>query len=108
VPVLENPINTRFEILRTLYNLSGMKAGKEIRFYAAQINGGYYSEIYHQLLFLQERNLVSFKRNKISKRFIAALTEAGLAFMEDAYRSLSFEQPEKDEALKEIFARIKI
>ena len=108
MPVLENPVSTRLEILRTIYMLSGRQAGKKIRLDAAQINGGYHSEVNHQMLFLQERGLVDFTRSVISKRFTVALTEAGVSFMKDAYCALELDNPEKDEALKEIFTRIKI
>ncbi len=108
MPVLENPISTRLEILRTLYRLSDKQAGKEVKLEAAQILGGYYGEIYHQMLFLQERKLVNFTKNVISKRFVAALTEEGVNLMEAAYHALALEAPEKDEALKEVFARLKI
>lgn len=107
MPILENPVSTRLEILRTLYTLSGKRAGNTVKFYAAQINGGYYGEINFQMRFLQERGLVEFNRSIISKKFTAALTEAGAAFMEDAYRAMTLEQSEKEERLKEIFARIK-
>ncbi len=108
MPVLENPVSTRVEILRTLYKLSDKQAGKSIKLDAAQINGGYYSEIYHQMRFLQERGMVEFTRGIVSKRFIVALTEEGKAFMEDAYHAMTLENAEKDAALSEIFARIKI
>ena len=100
MPVLENEISTRLEILRTLYNLSEKQVGKEIKFYAAQISGGYYSEIHHQLRFLQERKLVCFDRNIVSKKFTASLTESGVAFMEDAYSAMALDD--------EIFSRIKM
>ncbi len=108
MPVLENPVSTRLEILRTVYKLADKQVGKKIKLDAAQINGGYYSEIYHQMLFLQERGLVEYNRNIVSKRFFVSITEAGKAFLEDAYHALTLEEPEKDRALKEIFARIKI
>lgn len=108
MPVLENAVNTRLEIIRVIYNLSGEQSGKTVTFFAAQISGGYYGEIYHQLRFLQEKGLVSFSRNMISKRFSAELTESGLSFMMDAYGALSLADEEKDEALKEVFSRIKV
>lgn len=107
MPVLENPVSTRLEILMTLYKLSDKQAGRSIKFDSAQINGGYYSEINHQLRFLQERGLVEFTRGIVSKRFVAALTEAGKAFLDDAYHAMTLEDAEKDAALREIFARIK-
>lgn len=108
MPVLENAVSTRLEILKTVYKLSGKKAGSTVSFFAAQINGGYYSEINHQMRFLQERGLVTFKKNMVSTRFMVELTEEGLAFMEDAYRAFELVDTEKDKALTEIFKRIKI
>ncbi|MGI6732845.1 MAG: hypothetical protein ACOX4J_01535 [Anaerovoracaceae bacterium] len=107
MPVLDNPVGTRLEILRTLYTLSNKCPGKTVKFYAAQINGGYYGEIHFQMRFLQERGFIEFNRNIISKQFTASLTEAGVAFMEDAYQAMKLEESEKEERLKEIFARIK-
>ncbi|HOA42647.1 MAG TPA: hypothetical protein PLD22_03285 [Bacillota bacterium] len=107
MPVLENPVSTRLEILRTLYTLSDKRPGKIVKFYAAQINGGYYSEINYQMRFLQERGLLEYSRNIISKQFSAALTESGIAFMEDAYQALKSDETEREARLEEIFARIK-
>jgi DNA-binding transcriptional ArsR family regulator len=108
MPVLENPINTRLEILKSLYNLSGKRAGEQVRFYAAQIGGGYYGEILHQMRFLEEKGYIIFKKNIVSKRFFAELTGEGLAFMEDAYRILESDGPNKNEMLTEALKRIKI
>lgn len=108
MPVLENAVSTRLEILQTLYKLSGKKAGSTVRFFPAQINGGYYSEINHQMRFLQERGLVIFKKNIVSTRFMAELTEEGLALMEGAYGALDLTDSEKDEALTAIFKKLKI
>lgn len=108
MPVLENPINTRLEILKTIYRLSGERAGVPIRFFAAQIDGGYYSEIHHQMRFLREKGLIGFTRNIVSKRFVAELTESGLKLVHDAYEALKLEQCEKDQALNEVFKGIKI
>ena len=108
MPALENPVSTRLEILRTLYKLSDKQVGRSINLDAAQIHGGYYSEINHQMRFLQERGMIEFTRGIVSKRFSAALTEAGKAFMEDAYHAMTLDDAEKDAAFSEIFARIKI
>jgi hypothetical protein len=108
MPVLDNPINTRLEIIKTLYKLSGKEANKRMSFYAAEIQGGYYSEIHYQMRFLKEKKLVDFERNIISKKFSASLTEAGVRFMEDAYNALALGENEKDSALQEIFSRIKM
>ncbi|GAB1477216.1 hypothetical protein MASR2M70_20540 [Bacillota bacterium] len=108
MPVMENAVSTRLEIMQTLYKLSGKKAGNTVRFFPAQINGAYYSEISHQMRFLQEKGLVAFKKNMVSTRFMAELTEEGLAFMEDAYKAAALPDTEKDEALKELFKKLKI
>lgn len=108
MPVLDKPVNTRLEILKILYKLSQKRPDVEVVFFAAQISGGYYSEIYHQLRFLQEKRLVNFKRNMISKRFKASLSKSGLDLIEDAYKALELSRDEKDEALKEVFGRLKL
>ncbi len=108
MPVLDNPINTRLEILKLIYKLSGEKSGHAVSFFAAQINGGYYSEIHHQMKFLCEKGLIDFSRNIVSKRFVAELTNSGLRFIQDAYQALKLGPGEKDEALEEIFKRIRI
>lgn len=108
MPVLDNPISTRLEILKTIYRLSAERAGVPVRFFAAQIDGGYYSEIHHQMRFLREKGLIEFTRNMVSKRFVAELTESGQKFVHDAYEALRLEQSEKDKALNEIFKGIKI
>lgn len=108
MPVLDNPINTRLEILKLIYRLSSEKAGEPVSFFAAQIGGGYYSEIHHQMKFLCEKGLIEFSRNIVSKRFVAELTESGLELIQDAYEALKLQQPEKDEVLNLIFNRIKI
>lgn len=107
MPVLNNPVQTRFEILKTIYRLADRQSNKMIRLDAAQIEGGYYGEVNYQLRFLQERGLVEFTGNFISRKFRIALTENGVKLMGDAYRALSLEQEEKDELLDRTFAKLK-
>lgn len=108
MPVLQNSVNTRLEILKTIYRLANKQAGKMIKLDAAQIDGAYYSEIIYELRFLKERGLVTFNNNFISRRFRIALTDAGVQLMEDAYHALSLKGTEKDELLAQTFAKLKI
>lgn len=108
MPVLDNPINTRLEIIKLAYNQSDRQVGRKVSFYAAQIDGGYHSEIHHQLKFLKERGLVDFSRNMISKRLTVELTESGHKFMEDAYGALKLPTEEKDKTLDELFKQIRL
>lgn len=108
MPVLDNPINTRLEIIKLVYKQSGKQAGQKVSFFAAQIDGGYYNEIHHQLKFLKERGLVDFTRNMVSKRFTVELTDSGYKFMEDAYEALKLPEEEKSGALDELFKQLKI
>lgn len=108
MPVLDNPINTRLEIIKLIHSQANKLQVKSVSFYAAQIDGGYYSEIHHQLKFLKERGLVDFTRNMVSKRFTAELTQAGQDFIEEAYRVLELPQEEKDARLDELFKQIKV
>ena len=108
MPVLDNPINTRLEIIKLVYNQSGKQVGQKVSFFAAQIDGGYYNEIHHQLKFLKERGLVDYSRNMVSKRLTAELTESGHKFIEDAYEALKLPEDEKGEVLDELFKQIRI
>ncbi len=108
MPVLENPVNTRLEIIKLIYCQSGRQQGKPVSFFAAQIDGGYYSEIHHQMKFLKEKGLLDFTRNMVSKRFKAELTEAGVDFMEKSYEAVRMKEPERSMALEELFKQIKV
>lgn len=108
IPVLDNAVNTRLEIIKTIYRLSGMQAKKRIRLDPAQIEGGYYSELKYELRLLKEKGLIDFTGNLISRKFQIALTDKGVQWIENAYQALSFEKSEKEMRLNELFSEIKI
>lgn len=108
MPVQNNPVLTRFEILKTLYRLSNQSANKIIKLDAAQIEGGYYAEILYQLRFLNERGLIQFNSNFISRKFRSSLTEEGLALMKEAYHALTLQSEEKEALLDRVFAKLKV
>lgn len=107
MPVLNNPVQTRFEIMKTLYRLSNQSPNKIIKLDAAQIEGGYYAEILYQLRFLSERGLIQFNSNFISRKFRSALTEEGLTLMKEAYHALTLKEQEREELLDRVFAKLK-
>jgi hypothetical protein len=107
MPVLTNPVNTRLEILKTIYKLSGKKPDLTIKLHPAQIDGGYYSEIKYQLRFLSERGLVDFKKSFIYGRFQVSLTAEGLQLMDDMYGALKLSEAEKEEQLNKCFAKLR-
>lgn len=107
MPVLQKPVKTRLEILRTIYRLAEKQPDRTIKLDAAQIDGGYYAEINYQLRFLQERNLVDYKKNFISRKFYVSLTSDGVQLIDKAYHALSLNSEEKDKLLDQVFAKIK-
>lgn len=107
MPVLENPVLTRLEILKTLYRLSEQQEGRIVPLDPALIDGGYHSEIKYQLRFLQDRGFVTFSGSPVSRRFRASLTPAGVSFIEGAYAALRLPQQEKDAALDALFRSIR-
>lgn len=108
IPLQENPVITRLEIIKTLYRLSEKQADRYIKVDPAQIGGFYYNEIRYELRFLKERGLLDFTGNRVSMKFRIALTEAGVRWMEDAYRAFSLEEEEKERLLSDLFAKIRI
>ncbi len=108
IPVLNNPVNARLEIIKTVYRLSDKQAKKRVKLNPAQIEGSYYSELKYELRFLQERGLVDYTGNLISRNFQVALTKKGVQWIEDAYLSLSLDENEKKAQLDRLFALIKM
>ncbi|PKM85335.1 MAG: hypothetical protein CVU86_02635 [Firmicutes bacterium HGW-Firmicutes-11] len=107
MPVLQNQVNTRLEILKTLYRQSDKRPDQPIKLDPAQIDGGYYSEINFQLRFLQDRGLVNYNGNVVSRRFRVSLTKEGVEFMEDSYQALALSGEEKDLRLESLFQKLR-
>lgn len=107
MPVLQNQVNTRLEILKTLYRQAEKVSDRPIKLDPAQIDGGYYSEINFQLRFLQDRGFINYNGNVISRRFRVSLTKDGVDFMEDSYRALALPEEDKDIRLEELFQKLR-
>lgn len=107
MPVLQNQVNTRLEILKTLYRQADKQPDRPIKLDPAQIDGGYYSEINFQLRFLQDRGLVNYNGNVVSRRFRVSLTKDGVDFMENSYRALSLAEEAKEAQLELLFQKLR-
>ncbi|MDD2215981.1 MAG: hypothetical protein PHE41_05370 [Eubacteriales bacterium] len=108
MPLQKNPVTTRLEILKTIYRLSLQQANKRIKIDPAQIDGCYYGEINYELRFLQQRGLIAYNGNIVSRKFQIELTPEGVQLMDDAYRAFTLDEPEKESLLKEVFSKIKV
>jgi len=108
MPVLQNPVNTRLQILKTIYRMANKKADTPVSIDPAVIDGGYFSDINYQLRFLKEKGLVDYKKSYVNLKFKISLTPEGVRVIEDAYRALTLEEPEKSELLNQTFAKMKI
>lgn len=107
MPVAQNPVNTRLQILKAVYRMADKKADRPVSIDPAIIDGGYFNDINYQLRFLKERGLVDYKKSYINLKFKISLTPEGLKVIEDAFRALSLEEPEKSELLNQAFSRLK-
>ena len=108
MPLQKNPVTTRLEILKTIYRLSQQQANKRIKIDPAQIDGCYYSEVNYELRFLQQRGLIAYNGNIVSRKFQIELTQEGVQLMDDAYRAFTLNESAKDELLANVFSKLKL